>query len=124
MHTTELPFWVPQFTASDVNRSNFRDKTLLVANDDINALLWLIQQSQGLTCWVNPDGSNQEEVPVYWYPRAKALELVHELETEDKTLKAHRFMRAQITAYKERAKQAFEKAERAAFSPKPPPRPR
>lgn len=122
MHTTELPFWVPQFTASDVNRTNFRDKTLLVANDDTNTLLWLIKQSQGLTCWVNPDGIDQEEVPVYWYPRAKALALVHELETDDKTLKAYRFMKGQIAVFKERARQEFGKAELAAFSPKPPPR--
>jgi len=122
MHTTELPFWVPQFTASDVNRTNFRDKTLLVANDDTNTLLWLIKQSQGLTCWVNPDGIDQEEVPVYWYPRAKALALVHELETDDKTLKAYRFMKGQIAVFKEHARQEFEKAELAAFSPKPPPR--
>lgn len=122
MPTTELQFWVPKFTASDVNKKNFPDKTLLVANNDINTLLWLIKDSQNLTCWYDPNGTGQEQVPVYWYPRAKALELVHELESEDKTLKAYRFMAAQINVFREKARQEFEQAELAAFSPKRRPR--
>jgi hypothetical protein len=118
VHTRELPFWVPKFQAAKVNRRNFRDLTLRVDNTAVNTLMWALREERGLTYWVNPDGLEQGQTALYWYPRDEALKLQHELETEDQTLKNYRFMLDQVEMFKALTGREFEQTQIAAFSPK------